>query len=51
MQYADENVAALAARIPAPLLGRVPYLEQPTAAEAAKFIDLAGLPGFPVKRD
>ena len=51
MQYADENIAALAARIPAPLLGRVPYLEQATAEEAAKFIDLAGLPGFPVKRD
>lgn len=51
MRFADENIAALAARIPAPLLGRVPYLEQATAAEAAKFIDLAGLPGFPSKRD
>ena len=51
MCFADENIAALAARIPAPMLGRVPYLEHPTAAEAAKFIDLAGLPGFPSKRD
>jgi dethiobiotin synthetase len=51
MRFADENIAALAARIPAPLLGRVPYLEQATAEEAAKFIDLAGLPGFPSKRD
>ncbi len=51
MLFADENVAALAARIPAPLLGRVPYLDNPTAEQAAKFIDLAGLPGFPAKRD
>lgn len=47
MQYADENVEALRERIPAPLIGRVPHLEQATAAEAAKFIDLAGLPGWP----
>ena len=51
MLFADENVAALAQRIPAPLLGRIPYLEQATAAEAAKFIDLAGLPGWPPARD
>ena len=51
MQFADENIAALAARIPAPLLGRIPYLEQATAAEAAKFINLAGLPGWPPKHD
>ena len=51
MLFADENIEALAARIPAPMLGRVPYLDNPTAAEAAKFIDLAGLPGFPSKRD
>jgi len=51
MQFADENIAALAARIPAPMLGRIPYLEQATAEEAAKFIDLAGLPGWPSKRD
>ena len=51
MCFADENIAALAARIPAPMLGRVPYLNNATAAEAAKFIDLAGLPGFPSKRD
>jgi dethiobiotin synthetase len=51
MCFPDENVAALAARIPAPLLGRIPYLEHATAEEAAKFIDLAGLPGWPSKRD
>jgi len=51
MAFADDNVAALAARIPAPMLGRIPYLEHATAAEAAKFIDLAGLPGWPSRRD
>ncbi len=51
MRFADENIAALAQRIPAPLLGRVPFLEQATAAEAAKFIDLAGLPGWPRSND
>ncbi len=51
MRFADENIEALLARIPAPLLGRVPYLEQPSAAEAAEFIDLAGLPGWPSARD
>jgi dethiobiotin synthetase len=51
MLFAEENIAALAARIPAPMLGRIPYLEDATAAEAAKFIDLAGLPGWPSKRD
>ena len=51
MRYADENVAALEQRIPAPLIGRIPYLEQATAAEAAKFIDPAGLPGWPSARD
>ena len=47
MPYFDENIEALAARIPAPLLGIVPRLEQATAANAARFIDLAGLPGWP----
>ena len=47
MAYFDENLQALAARIPAPMLGIVPSLEQATAANAARFIDLAGLPGWP----
>jgi dethiobiotin synthetase len=51
MQFADENVAALAQRIPAPLLGRVPYLDNPTAASAAEYIELAGLPGWPPVHD
>jgi dethiobiotin synthetase len=51
MQYADENIEALALRIPAPLLGRVPFMDNPTAASAAAFIELAGLPGWPPAQD
>jgi dethiobiotin synthetase len=50
MRFAEQNIEALAQRIPAPLLGCVPYLERPSAQEAAKFIDLAGLPGWPFAR-
>lgn len=50
MRFVDENIEALAQRLPAPLLGRVPRLEQPSAAAAAEFIDLAGLPGWPSSR-
>ncbi|WP_296942619.1 dethiobiotin synthase [uncultured Massilia sp.] len=50
MRFVDENVAALAQRMPAPLLGRVPRLDQPTAAAAAAHIELAGLPGWPATR-
>jgi dethiobiotin synthetase len=50
MRFFDENIEALEARIPAPLLGVVPRLEQATAANAARFIDLAGLPGWPSTR-
>ena len=50
MRFADENIAALEQRMPAPLLGRVPRLEQPTAATAATYIELAGLPGWPATR-
>jgi dethiobiotin synthetase len=51
MRFVDENIHALLTRIPAPLLGRVPNLEQPSAAAAAEFIDLSGLPGWPSARD
>jgi dethiobiotin synthetase len=47
MRFADENVAALQQRMPAPLLGRVPRLDQPSAADAAAYIELAGVPGWP----
>ena len=50
MGFEQENIEALAQRIPAPLLGRVPRLQTPTAAAAAEFIDLAGLPGWPSTR-
>lgn len=48
MAFADENVAALEQRIPAPFLGRVPRLEQPTAQEAAGHIDFTQLPNWPL---
>jgi dethiobiotin synthetase len=51
MRFIDENVDALAQRLPAPLLGRIPTLAQPTAAAAAAHLDLAGLPGWPSRRD
>ncbi|CAH0249478.1 ATP-dependent dethiobiotin synthetase BioD 1 [Massilia sp. Bi118] len=50
MRFADENVAALEQRMPAPLLGRVPRLDQPSAADAAAYIELAGVPGWPSAR-
>jgi dethiobiotin synthetase len=49
MAFADENVAALAQRIPAPLLGRVPRLDQPTAGAAAAHIDFTQLPHWPLQ--
>ncbi len=51
MAFMDENVAALEQRIPAPLLGRVPRLGTPTAAAAAAYLHLTGLPGWPAARD
>jgi dethiobiotin synthetase len=50
MRFVDENVAALEQRMPAPLLGRVPRLAQPSAADAATYIELAGVPGWPSMR-
>jgi len=50
MRFADENIAALEQRMPAPLLGRVPRLDSPTADAAANYIELAGLPGWPATR-
>jgi dethiobiotin synthetase len=47
MKFVDENIEALLQRIPAPLLGRVPRLKQATAENAAGYLDLAGLPGWP----
>jgi len=50
MRFADENIAALAQRIDAPLLGRVPRLPQPTAEAAASHIDFTGLPNWPAQQ-
>jgi len=50
MRFVDENISALAQRMPAPLLGRVPRLDQPSAAQAANYIELARLPGWPAAR-
>ena len=47
MPHRAENIAALKARLPAPLLGRVPRLTQPGAAAAASYLDFSRLPGWP----
>ncbi|MFM9436815.1 dethiobiotin synthetase [Janthinobacterium sp. CG_23.3] len=47
MNFADENIEALVERIPAPLLGRVPRLAQPTAAAAAEYLNFSCLPNWP----
>lgn len=44
---AAQNVEALAARLPAPLLGCVPRLPLASAAAAAAHIDFSCLPGWP----
>ncbi|WP_338768554.1 dethiobiotin synthase [Massilia sp. METH4] len=51
MAFADENIEALADRIPAPLLGRVPRLAEPSAAAAAGYLDFTSLPNWPVRRN
>ncbi len=49
MAFADENVAALEQRISAPLLGRVPRLDEPGAQAAAAHIDFTQLPNWPAQ--
>jgi dethiobiotin synthetase len=44
---AAQNIDALAARLPAPLLGCVPRLPLPSAAAATAHIDFSCLPGWP----
>lgn len=48
MAFADENVIALEQRIPAPFLGRVPRLDDPSAEAAAEYIDFTQLPNWPL---
>ncbi len=47
MPFAEDNVAALTARLPAPLLGCVPRLAAPLPAAAAAYLDFSCLPGWP----
>jgi dethiobiotin synthetase len=51
MNFLDENVAALEARIPAPLLGRLPWLAKPSPAAAAEYLDFTHLPNWPGRRN
>lgn len=44
---AAQNIDALAARLPAPLLGCVPRLPLPSAAAAAAHLDFSSLPAWP----
>ena len=47
MRFADENIEALLLRLPAPLLGRLPRLAQPSAAGAAEYLNFSCLPNWP----
>lgn len=47
MDYREENIATLAARLPAPLLGTLPRMAEPGAALAAALLDFARLTGWP----
>jgi dethiobiotin synthetase len=47
MPYAEDNVDALTARLPAPLLGVLPWQPAPTPAAAAACLDFSRLPGWP----
>lgn len=49
MPFQSENVAALKARLSAPLLGLVPCLKPASAAQAASHLDFSCLPGWPGK--
>ena len=47
MRYGVDNLEALTARLPAPLLGCVPRLISPLPAAAAEHLDFSLLPGWP----
>lgn len=47
MPFLAENVDTLRARLPAPLLGVIPRLAEPSAKAAAGFVDFSALPGWP----
>jgi dethiobiotin synthetase len=50
MRFADENIEALLLNIPAPLLGRVPRMAQPSACAAASHLNFSSLPNWPANR-
>lgn len=50
MPHQAGNVEALRARLPAPLLGVVPWMAVPSPAVAADALDLSRLPGWPSSR-
>jgi len=50
MPFMGENIDALRRRLPAPLLGHVPRLAQPSPAEAAGHLDFSCLPGWPAAK-
>lgn len=49
MRYDMENIEALTARLPAPLLGCVPRLPAALPAVAATYLDFSSLPEWPIK--
>jgi dethiobiotin synthetase len=47
MPFGSDNIAALASRLPAPLLGYVPRLTEPSPSLAAAHLDFSCLPNWP----
>jgi dethiobiotin synthetase len=47
MRHGMDNIDALSARLPAPLLGCVPRLPAALPSAAAGRLDFSGLPGWP----
>lgn len=43
MRHAEANIDAIAQRLPAPLLGRIPHLPHPDAATASGYLDITAL--------
>jgi dethiobiotin synthetase len=43
MSFLEENLSALRERLNAPMLGCIPHLKNPDAAQAVKFLELTAL--------
>jgi dethiobiotin synthetase len=50
MAFVEQNIQALRQRIPAPLLGHVPRLAEPSVHDALAYLDFSPLPGWPAAR-